>query len=77
MSDHRYASARPALPHLRALRYRIRMRQRGGRLLVRGGGFSLADAARGFDGGLPVPGLPAQGGASAASGGRVNYAAAT
>jgi hypothetical protein len=41
------------------------MRQHGGRVLVRGGGFSPADAARGFSGGLPVPQLPAQGGGSA------------
>jgi hypothetical protein len=39
------------------------MRQHGGHMLVRGGGFPAADAARGLDRRLPVPALPAQGGA--------------
>jgi hypothetical protein len=34
-------------------------------MLVRRSGFPTADAGRGFDRGLPVPQLPAQGGGSA------------
>jgi hypothetical protein len=41
------------------------MRQHGGRVLVRGGGLSPANAACGFCGGLPVPAMPAQGGGAA------------